>query len=272
MIDIGVNLISSRFSVDRKEVIERAVAAGVDVMIVTGTSVSVSKEAEQLCSEYPQYLYATAGIHPHNASSFDTDSISQLENLLSREKVVAVGECGLDFKRNFSTVQEQLSCFERQLELAVELKMPVFLHQREAHKDFLQLIKKYRAGLVDAVSHCFTGNRAEMETYLDQGLYIGITGWVCDHKRGQDLQEAVKYLPPEKLMVETDAPYLFPGDLVLPKDTSLTKKQAKNRKRNEPKYLPHIINRLANYMQQDEQEIREASTRNAQEFFSLAAF
>ncbi len=269
MIDIGVNLTSSRFASDRQEVIVRAVAAGVHTMIVTGTSVSVSEEAVQLCAEHPQHLYSTAGIHPHDASSFNDNSITQLSGLLIREKVVAVGECGLDFNRNFSTPQEQLSCFERQLELAVELKMPVFLHQRDAHKDFLRLIKKHRSGLVDAVSHCFTGNRAEMESYLEQDLYIGITGWVCDMRRGQDLQEAVKYLPLQRLMVETDAPYLFPGDLVFPEDNQLSRKQRKSRKRNEPKYLPHIIKSLAGFMEQDEEQVREKSTQNAQRFFRL---
>ncbi len=269
MIDIGVNLTSHRFASDRQDVIEQAAVAGVHTMIVTGTSVRVSEEAVQLCAEYPQYLYCTAGIHPHEASSFDNNSIVQLKGLLEHEKVVAIGECGLDFNRNFSTPQEQLYCFEKQLELAVELNMPVFLHQRDAHKDFLRLIKKYRSGLVDAVSHCFTGNRAEMESYLEQDLYIGITGWVCDQKRGQDLQDAVKYLPLQKLMVETDAPYLFPGDLVLPENTLLNKKQRKSRKRNEPKYLPHIIKRLADFMGQDEKQIRESSTQNAQRFFRL---
>ncbi len=269
MIDIGVNLTSSRFASDRQDVIEQAVAAGVHSMIVTGTSVSVSEEALQLCSEYPQHLYCTAGIHPHDASSFNDNSIARLTDLLKQEKVLAVGECGLDFNRNFSTPAEQLSCFERQLELAVELNMPVFLHQRDVHKEFLRLIKKYRNGLVDAVSHCFTGNRAEMESYLEQDLYIGITGWVCDQRRGQDLQEAVKYLPLQRLMVETDAPYLFPGDLVLPEDEQLSKKQRKSRKRNEPRYLPHIIKRLADFMGQDEARIRECSTQNAQRFFRL---
>ena len=269
MIDIGVNLTSSRFASDRQDVIKQAAAAGVNTMIVTGTSVSVSEEAVQLCAEYPQYLYCTAGIHPHDASSFDNNSIVLLTDLLEQEKVVAVGECGLDFNRNFSTPQEQLCCFERQLELAVELKMPVFLHQRDAHKDFLRLIKKYRSGLVDAVSHCFTGNRAEMESYLEQDLYIGITGWICDHRRGQELQTAVKYLPLQRLMVETDAPYLFPADLVLPENKTLTKKQRKSRKRNEPKYLPHIIKSLAGFMEQDEEQVREKSMQNAQRFFRL---
>lgn len=273
MIDIGVNLNNPRFNADRADVIHQAVAAGVNTMIVTGTSVSISRDAERLCRDYPQYLYSTAGIHPHEASSFNPDSIARLSDLLVKEKVVAVGECGLDFNRNFSTPDEQLSCFEMQLELAVEFQMPVFLHQRDAHKDFLRLIKKYRNGLVDAVSHCFTGNRAEMESYLEQDLYIGITGWVCDQKRGQDLQEAVRYLPLDKLMVETDAPYLFPADLVLPKDVQLSKKQnpkkRKSRNRNEPEYLPHIITSLARFMALDEQKVREKSTQNAQRFFNL---
>ncbi len=269
MIDIGVNLSNARFNNDRQQVIKRAAAAGVSKMIVTGTSVEVSQQAQNLCQQYPQYLYATAGIHPHDASTFNADSLVQLSSLLRHDKVVAVGECGLDFNRNFSTPKQQLSCFEAQLELAVELKKPVFLHQRDAHQDFLRLIKKYRSTLVNAVSHCFTGSRSEMDSYLEQDLYIGITGWVCDQNRGQSLQQAVRYLPLDRLMVETDAPYLFPTDLVLPGETGLTKKHRTSRKRNEPAYLPHIIKQLAHFMAQNEKDVQQQSSKNAREFFNL---
>ncbi len=270
MIDIGVNLTSSQFKNDIPDVLNNALAAGVDTIIVTGTSIAQSQAAFQLTQQYPEVLYSTAGIHPHDAKTFSHHSLEQLSSLLMNHHVLAVGECGLDFKRNFSTPEQQLSCFERQLELAVELKMPVFLHQREAHIDFLRLIRKYRSGLVDAVAHCFTGGQAELETYLEEDLYIGITGWLCDERRGKELQNCVALIPQHRIMLETDAPYLFPRDLSLPGDTSLsTKQKNKKRARNEPQYLPHIMQRLALLMQKDALELSNLSIENSRRFFRL---
>ncbi|MDX2506179.1 MAG: TatD family hydrolase [Gammaproteobacteria bacterium] len=270
MIDIGLNLTSSQFQNDFDEVIKNALAVDVGTMIVTGTSVAQSQAAQQLTTLYPDILYATAGIHPHDAKSFSEDSLEQLGSLLKQNRVVAVGECGLDFNRNFSTPADQLSCFEAQLELAVELKMPVFLHQRDAHADFLRLIKKYRLGLVNAVAHCFTGGRAELESYLEQDLSIGVTGWLCDERRGKELQDCVALIPSERVMVETDAPYLFPRDLKLPGEDSLSGKKKKNsRHRNEPQYLPHIIKTLAYYMECEVQELTRQTSENARRFFKL---
>jgi len=239
MIDIGLNLTNSQFKNDTDDVINKAVQAGVDTMVVTGTNLEQSKKAYAYTECYPDILYATAGIHPHDASTFEQSSCVKLASLLKQKRVVAVGECGLDFNRNYSSREEQLSCFEAQLELAVELQMPVFLHQRDAQDDFLKLLKKYRSGLVDAVAHCFTGGQQELDSYLDIDLHIGITGWLCDERRAKPLQDCVATIPLDKLMVETDAPYLFPRDLKLPK---------KLRKRNEPQYLPHIIETLARFM------------------------
>ena len=260
MIDIGVNLTSARFENDIDQVIKNALTAGVGTMIVTGTNVEQSRVARQLTLQYPDALYATAGIHPHDAKSFTPDSLNQLRALLKYAQVVAIGECGLDFNRNFSTPADQLSCFEAQLELAVELQMPVFLHQRDAHTDFLRLIKKYRSGLVDAVAHCFTGGQAELESYLEEDLYIGITGWLCDERRGKELQDCVALIPQDRVMVETDAPYLLPRDLKLPKNS---------RSRNEPQYLPHIINSLARFMDKEEQELARLTSKNSCRFFRI---
>ncbi len=275
MIDIGLNLTSSQFHNDIDAVVKNALAANVFTMIITGTSVEQSQRALQLTGQYSDSLYSTAGIHPHYASSFTRQSMQQLASLLKDNKVLAVGECGLDFNRNFSTPAEQLSCFEAQLELAVELQMPVFLHQREAQSDFLRLIKKYRAGLVDAVAHCFTGGRDELETYLEADLYIGITGWLCDERRGKELCDCVHLIPDNRVMVETDAPYLFPRSLKLPADTALNgkklsgKKKKKSRSRNEPQYLPHIIKTLAGLMNKDDSELALLTTENARHFFRI---
>ena len=270
MIDIGLNLTNAQFRNDVEKVINDAVTYGVDTMIVIGTDLEGSRSAYQMTQLYPEHLYSTAGIHPHDASTFTSQSTEQLMKLLQQKSVVAVGECGLDFNRNFSTPAEQLSCFEQQLELAVELKMPVFLHQRDAREDSLRLIKKYRSGLVDAVAHCFTGGQAELEAYLEEDLYVGITGWLCDERRGKDLQDCVSLIPKNRVMAETDAPFLFPRDLKLPEEALLTGKKKKNsRRRNEPKYLPHIIKTLAHYMEVNEQELVRLTTYNARQFFRL---
>lgn len=273
MIDIGLNLTSSQFQNDMDNVIKNALANDVSTMIITGTSVEQSRRALQLTCQYPDSLYSTAGIHPHDASSLTQQSMQQLAALLNDDNVLAVGECGLDFNRNFSTPVEQLSCFEAQLELAVELQMPIFLHQREAQSDFLRLIKKYRSGLVDAVAHCFTGGQDELESYLEEDLYIGITGWLCDERRGKELQNCVHIIPDDRVMVETDAPYLFPRSLKLPEDDSLSgKKKKKSRSRNEPQYLPHIIQTLAGLMTKDEAELALMTTENARRFFKIERF
>ncbi|WP_198263941.1 TatD family hydrolase [sulfur-oxidizing endosymbiont of Gigantopelta aegis] len=270
MIDIGLNLTSSQFSNDIEQVLKNALLANVTQMIVTGTSIEKSQQALVLCQQYPDVLSATAGIHPHDASSMTEQSISQLTTLLADKKVVAVGECGLDFNRNFSTPAEQLSCFERQLELAVELQMPVFLHQRDAQSDFMRLINKYRTGLVGGVAHCFTGGRAELEAYLDADLSVGITGWLCDERRGSELRDCVHLIPKDKVMVETDAPYLFPRDYVFPDDANLNSKQKKKRRsRNEPQYLAHIVNTLAGLMDLDYDKLVKLTSANSKRFFQL---
>jgi len=267
MIDIGLNLTNSQFKNDITEVIKNALSADVSTMIITGTNIEQSQRALQLASQYPDSLYATAGIHPHDASTMTAQSMQQLSALLNEDKVLAIGECGLDFNRNFSTPAEQLSCFEAQLELAVELKMPVFLHQREAQSDFLRLIKKYRSGLVDAVAHCFTGGQSELEAYLEADLYIGITGWLCDERRGKELQACVHLIPDDRIMVETDAPYLFPRDLKLAEKTASAGKKGRNR--NEPQYLPHIIKTLAGLRNKGESELILSTTENTRRFFRI---
>ena len=257
--DIGVNLGNERFDVEA--VLARSNAAGVSSMMLTGTSVAESQKALELCRQYPPTLYSTAGVHPHYASEFNQQAYAALFALCQAPQVVAVGECGLDFNRNFSTPQQQLHAFEQQLQLACELKLPVFLHERDAFDEQVRLLKKYRAKLVGGVAHCFTGNITQMQTYLELDLYIGITGWVCDLTRGLALREAVKSLPLNRLMLETDAPYLRPKGL------------ANNRKldngNNEPAYLPYIAEQLAAICEIDIQLIKQHSYANSQALFGL---
>jgi TatD DNase family protein len=258
-VDIGVNLIDSeeRFTA----IMQRAQAANVKQLILTGTSLDKSRDALQLVAHYPQNLFTTVGVHPHHASEFDETSYAELKTLATANKVVAIGECGLDFNRNFSTPAAQLYAFERQLELAVELALPVFLHERDAFAAQIALLKKYRSALAGGVVHCFTGDRRQMEAYLELDLFIGITGWVCDLNRGEALRDAVKYLPPSKLLLETDAPYLRPKGL------------ANNRKvdggQNEPAYLPFIAKEVASLMTLSVTEIERCSVANSHTLFKL---
>lgn len=208
MFDIGVNLTSSQFSRDHDEVVARALAAGVNGMLLTGTNLAESQQAQKLASRYSG-CWSTAGVHPHDGSSWTPAVAEAIYTLAGEPQVVAIGECGLDFNRNFSTPHEQEVAFSAQLALAAELSMPVFLHCRDAHDRFLTLLKPWLEKLPGAVLHCFTGSRSEVQECLDLGLFIGITGWVCDERRGLELRELLPAIPAERLLLETDAPYLL---------------------------------------------------------------
>lgn len=271
--DIGVNLTSNRFAHDWRDCIIRAADVGVAKLIITGTDVAASETAIHLANQYPHHCYATAGIHPHHAKEAVDNSgrcnfRQQLTDLAGHSAVVAIGECGLDFNRNFSPKNVQLQVFEAQLELAVELRMPVFLHERDAFQEQLLLLKKYRSRMVGGVVHCFTGNRQQLEAYLDLDFYIGITGWLCDPRRGTELRDAVKALPLSRLLLETDAPYLTPK--TLPSSV----------KRNEPCHLPHIAEQLtgivnasadANAELLTVKHIADASYQNSLQLFKLSS-
>lgn len=259
LIDIGVNLTHDSFDADRETVISDAFAAGVRRMIVTGTSVTATAQAVKLAGSRPGRLYATAGVHPHHASELDAAALKAIAQLATNECVVAIGECGLDFFRNYSPRESQLEAFHNQLELAARSGLPVFLHQRDAHEDLLRMLRPVRERLAGGVAHCFTGGVEELRDYLELELYIGVTGWVCDERRGTRLQGAVPQIPLDRLMLETDAPYLLPRTLE-PKPKG---------RRNEPAWLPHIAETVARLMNRDVEEIAEASTRNAETLFRL---
>jgi len=260
LIDIGANLTHDSFDHDCADVLARAAAAGVTRIIITGTSVTSSVQAAALTEAYPQRLFATAGVHPHHAADFDEHTSQALHALLTNPAFVAVGECGLDFFRDYSPRPLQHAAFEAQLELASQLHKPVFLHQRDAHDEFVAALRPVRTRLVGGVAHCFTGGRAELTAYLDLGLYIGVTGWVCDERRGSELRAALPSIPLDRLLVETDAPYLLPRDLATKPAT----------RRNEPAYLGHIVERVAAGMGKPIEMIAEATTANAERLFGLA--
>jgi TatD DNase family protein len=261
LIDIGSNLTHDSFAADRDAVIARALEAGVRRQIVTGADSTSSIQAAALAAAHPLILSSTAGVHPHHAQSFDAPLREQLCNLLQLPHVVAVGECGLDYFRNFSPPEAQRAAFVAQLEIAAEVRKPVFLHQRDAHGDFAAILRDYRASLTGGVAHCFTGSRSELEDYLALDLYIGVTGWVNDERRGQHLREAVPHIPADRLMLETDAPYLLPRDLL----------PAPKSRRNEPAHLPHIARTVAHLRGESFDALAASTTRNAERFFRVNA-
>lgn len=257
-IDIGVNLNHRRFARDREAVLERATHAGVQTLILTGTHLYGSESGLKLAQGHAGKLFATAGIHPHNAREFDAESIAVLRRLAQAPEVVAIGECGLDFNRNFSTPADQERAFSAQLELAAELQMPVFLHEREAFERELALLKPWLNQIPAAVVHCFTGTLPEVQTYLELGLMIGLTGAICDERKPW-LEEVVRTIPLERLMLETDAPFQTPRDLrPKPKDG-----------RNEPAFLPQVAQRVAQWQGCSLETVAQQTTANARRFFQL---
>ncbi len=259
LIDIGANLAHDSFDVDRDQVIARAREAGVCQFVLTGSNVAVSTRSAAIAAERPGVLFATAGIHPHHASEANLESTAALAELCTQPQVVAIGECGLDYFRNFSTPNEQADAFEQQLQLAVTCELPVFLHQRDAHAQFVEILAPFVPRLTRAVAHCFTGSAEELARYVELGLYVGITGWICDERRGLHLRDLVAQIPPERVMIETDAPYLMPRDL-RPKPKT---------RRNEPCHLPHILNTVAQCRGESPQTLARQTSANARRFFQL---
>jgi len=260
LIDIGANLTHDSFDEDRGEMMQRASDAGVTRMIVTGSSNQGSQDAVKLARTAPGQLYATAGVHPHHAADFDEISVQLISDLASDDAVVAVGECGLDYFRNYSPRQAQLEAFQAQLDIAAETALPVFLHQRDAHDDFVEVLEPMLPKLSRAVAHCFTGEGESLREYLEMGLWIGITGWICDERRGAHLHDIVSVIPDDRLLIETDAPYLLPRT-IQPKPKT---------RRNEPAFLPEVLRVVAEARAQTEEHAAKITTDNAMHFFNLS--
>ena len=260
-VDIGANLGHESFRGDLDEVLARARRAGVEGIVGTGAAVTESAAAQRLAARHPKRLRSTAGVHPHLAREWGDASAGALRALLARTEVVAVGEAGLDFNRDFSPRPSQERAFEAQIELAIELGMPLFMHERDASERFVALLARHRHRLGPGVVHCFTGDERALDAYLDLDLHIGITGWICDERRGTHLHRLVRKIPSERLMVETDAPYLLPRDL----------RPRPRGRRNEPAYLPHIVARIAQHRGETPEQLAESSARTAIAFFGLGA-
>jgi len=260
LIDIGLNLMHKSFN-NKEDIIAEANKVGVSQFIITGTNIKSSQLALEYAKKekFKNILFSTAGVHPHDAKTCDENTITNLEKFSKENTVVAIGECGLDYNRNYSPQDVQRKWFEKQIQLAEKLDMPLFLHERDAHEDMVKILEEYPKMATKSVIHCFTGTKEEAKNYLELGCYIGVTGWICDERRGQSLQEAVKIIPPEKLMIETDAPFLIPRDLQ-PKPKS---------NKNKPEYLPHILKSIAEYKNQNYEELAKEVTKTTKEFFKI---
>ncbi len=263
LVDICFNFTSSAFRDDEEDVIKRANQAGVSRFILTGSNVHDSEHALQLATQH-EGMYSTAGVHPHLAKEWTDETLTQLRKLAMHQNVVAIGEAGLDFNRNYSNPADQKKVFQTQLELAAELEMPIFLHERDAHRDFWKILTQFRGELKKVVVHCFTGTGDQLDRYIDMDCHIGITGWICDERRGHHLHKIIQRIPKNRLMIETDAPYLLPRDL--PAEPAFPKP---NGRRNEPAYLPHILSTVAKCRETSVEQTAIETTQTAMNFFSL---
>lgn len=259
LFDIGANLADPSFDADRHDVLSRARDAGVGHIVITGSSLESNKRAAIIAKDDPR-LHYTTGVHPHHANDYDDVMHAELSRQMSANQVVAAGECGLDYFRHLAPVEAQASAFERQLDLAEQYQLPVFLHQRDAHDDFIRILAPRLNNIPRAVAHCFTAGEEELHSYLEHDLYIGITGWICDERRGQHLLKLVNEIPDDRLLIETDAPYLLPRSL-RPKPKS---------RRNEPCWLPEVARVIAEARGTTPEALSLLSTRNALTFFGIS--
>ena len=252
MFDIGANLTSSHFSDDLDSVLDESFEAGVKKICITSSNLQDVRSAKKI-TERNKNLYYSVGFHPHNAKDFKIEFLKDMSIYLDDPKAICLGEMGLDFNRNFSSKEEQILCFESQLSLANSISKPLFLHQRDAHEEFLSILDNYKFNQ-KLIVHCFTGNLSELEDYLKRDFYIGITGWVCDLKRGLDLRECINHIPQDKLLIETDSPYLSPRKKI---------------RRNEPKFLIDVAEEVARLRKQTKESIVKSSYENSLNFFNL---
>lgn len=267
LVDIGLNLAHRRFDKDHAAVVARARAAGVVQMVLTGTSVADSEAVLALAEQHD--LVATVGVHPHDARHLDAAGLERLYDLARHPRCVAIGECGLDFDRDFSPRPDQERAFQAQLDLAAELGKPLFLHQRASFDRFAALLRPYLDRVPGAVDHCFTDGPEVARASLALGLHLGITGWICDDRRNAELRAALRLIPIERLMLETDAPFLSPRDLPAGESPVPGVGTGKLKGRNEPALLPWICARVARERGEEVEALAAGTTETARRFFGL---
>jgi TatD DNase family protein len=251
LVDTHAHLDFPEYESDRDQVIENARKSGVDYIINIGSGTRSSIDSVALAAKYPG-LYTTIGIHPHDADKADEEAIQRVEKLAGANKVVAVGEIGLDYYRNYSQAQNQRSLFVRFLKLAKNSGLPMVLHSREAQEETIKIISDYLP--LKAAVHCFSGDAGFLKTCLDLGFFVSFTCNVT-YKKADKLREVVKLVPMNRLMLETDCPYLSPEGF--------------RGKRNEPAFVKVLAEEVARIKNTSFEEMAEKTTANAREFFRL---
>lgn len=252
--DIGLNLFCKQFP-DPEKIIREAGDNGV-CCILTGTDAKENRQIDRFVKIHE--AFGTAGIHPHNADRAKQEDFQMIEQIVSENpKVAAVGECGLDYDRMFSSKENQIRCLEKQIVIAEKLNKPLFLHERGASADFIRRFKKHPDICGKSVVHCFTGDKATLEQYLALGFSIGITGWICDDKRSKELREAVRLIPLDRILVETDAPYLTPKNV-----NGLGRI-------NVPQNIVYVVRELAKHMKVPEDVLLENAKKNTERIFGI---
>ena len=258
LIDIGANLLDKKLFQNIDTIIQNCKSNNIEKIIITSSHINDTREAIEFMQKEPDMFFTTVGFHPHNAKDYEDQYYDEMNNLCKFPQVKAIGECGLDYRRNYSNPVDQIYCFRRHLDLACINNLPMFLHEREAHNDFLMLLKEYIHKIENVVVHCFTGTKKDLKNYLDLGCYIGITGWVTDPKRGMHLHDIIKYIPADKLMIETDSPYLLPFNYPI-----------KNKKYNEPCNLIYILDAISQILKKDKTVLANEIYTNTNNFFNL---
>ncbi|XP_066140026.1 3'-5' ssDNA/RNA exonuclease TatD [Euwallacea fornicatus] len=282
LIDVGANLTNKKYSRDLDSVVQRAKDSGVQKIMVTGTSVKGSKEALRLTRIYPGTLYSTAGIHPHDAKSYDDQSWEELKRIVQNPECVAIGECGLDYNRNFSEPEDQKAVFEKHINLAIEHNKPLFIHERDAFNELNEILDRYSNNLPPVVIHCFTGSFENALAYLSKGYYIGLTGYLCKDKSDSGVRKLLvdNLIPLDRLLVETDAPFMYPNTRASKLPTHVKEGLTERSmtflhryctfQRNEPSSLPAIVEMIAAFMNKKPEEVALATSFNAMKLFGLS--
>lgn len=254
--DSHCHLDDSSYTKDFEKMIMRAGEAGVTGMMTVGVTEKSSEICVHLAEQYDG-IYASVGIHPHDAKECSEEVLKYLEKLAKSSKVKAWGETGLDFNRMHSPKNIQEKWFIRQLEYAERLNLPLIFHERDSEGRFLEIIKHHEAKNRRGVVHCFSGDKKELESYLDLGLYIGITGIITMNERGETLRNLVKYIPSDKILIETDSPYLTPS----PHRNKI--------KRNEPSLVPAVLLKISEVTGDSKENAAEMIWNNTCRFYGI---